>query len=87
MSRDLHPLLKQVAERDGISQHSDLDHDDFAAVQTFKAILHGPANRIQALHELDQAIAAEDGLRAKSKLFALRRKLSHTHEQMLKAGR
>jgi hypothetical protein len=89
MSRDLHPALKYQAELDGWSQGADIDRDAFTVVQQFKMAMHQPEQRRQALAQIDQALSAEDGqtLRSKSQLFDLRRKLSQTHEALLKAGR
>ena len=51
--------------------------------------MNEPAARVAALAQVDAAIGQDDGtsLRAKSQLVSLRRKLSQTHEQLLKAGR
>jgi hypothetical protein len=89
--RDLHYLIRQQAELDGYSpaKHGDLNHDQFTAVQQVKFALNGPEARAKSLHDLDNAIGAEDGssLRAKSDLVRLRQDLSRTHQTLLKAGR
>jgi hypothetical protein len=86
---DPHPAIRNVANTDGWSQHGDVDHDTFCTYQQAKLVMHPPASRVQVLNDLDQVIGAEDGtsLRAKSNLVDLRKKLSLTHEQLLKARR
>jgi hypothetical protein len=91
-NKDPHPLLKQAAEKnDGYDEaaHGPFDHDGFTRYQIYKSILHPPANRMQALNELDSAIAANDGtsLRAKSQLVDLRRKLGVVHSRLCKFGK
>jgi hypothetical protein len=87
--QDLHPTLRHQASLDGWSQHGDVDFNSFATHTQAKMVLHGPAERMKCLNQLDSIIGADDGatLRSKSQLAQLRRKLSHTHESMLKAGR
>ena len=89
MSSDRHPLLKRAQELDGWSQHADVDPNDFISLQKYKMLLHPPENRARALHEIDAAIDASEGgnLRQTSDLVRLRRELSKTHEELLKAGR
>jgi hypothetical protein len=89
--RDPHYLLMRQAELDGWSpaKHGDFNHDEFTAVQQAKFALNGPEARAKSLHDLDNAIGAEDGssLRAKSDLVRLRQDLSRCHQALLKAGR
>ena len=89
MSKDPHPAIRSVANTDGWSQHEDIDHVTFVTHQQAKFVVHPPTSRIQVLNELDQVIGQNDGttLRAKSQLVDLRKKLSLTHEQLLKARR
>jgi hypothetical protein len=88
MSTDPHPSIKHQALLDGWGEHDDIHPEAFTVFQQFKALLHSPDSRMQALNQLDNAIG-QDGatLRSKSQLVSLRRRLSQTHEQMLKAGR
>ena len=74
---------------DGASQHYDIDREAFVSMQQAKMLLHPPENRVKALLDIDAAIDASEGgnLRQTSELVRLRRELSKTHEQMLKAGR
>ena len=89
MSHDPHDLIKRQQELDGWSQHATPDPNDFILVQKAKMLLHPPENRAKALHDLDAAIDASStgNLRQTSDLVRLRRELSRTHEEMLKAGR
>jgi hypothetical protein len=89
MSNDPHPVIRRAANMEGWSEGADIDHDAFAALNQVKLAMHGPQARMQALETIDQQIGADDGttLRSKSQLVSLRRKLSYTHERLLKAGR
>ena len=86
---DPHPAIRSVANTDGWSQSADIDHSDFCVYQQVKFVIHPPASRMQVLNDLDRVIGADDGtsLRSKSQLVDLRKKLSATHEQLLKARR
>jgi hypothetical protein len=86
---DMHPELQYQAELDGWGQGADVDPDVFAAVQQVKLALHSPQTRRAALNEIDKCIGRDDGttLRAKSQLMDLRRKLSGTHQRLLRIGR
>jgi hypothetical protein len=89
---DPHPIIKWAAEHnDGYNEqaHGEFDHDHFAAYQAYKSILHKPAERMQALNDLDAAIGANDGtsMRAKAQLFDLRKKLGVVHARLCKFGK
>jgi hypothetical protein len=85
---DMHPALKYQSQLDGWSQDADVDRDSFVLWQQYKMALHSPETRRQALNEVDRTIAQNEGsLRSQSQLFDLRRKLSGTHERLLKIGR
>jgi hypothetical protein len=88
-NEDPHKTIRNVALTDGWSQHADIAHDEFCAYQQAKLIVHPPESRIAVLNQLDQVIGQDDGgsLRAKSQLVDLRKRLSLTHEQLLKARR
>jgi len=87
-NEDLHPALKYQAQLDGWSEGADIDRDAFVFVQQFKMAMNSPETRRAALNEVDKAIAQNDGnLRSQSQLFDVRRKLSHTHERLLRIGR
>jgi hypothetical protein len=87
--KDLHPVIRRAADLDGWSQHADVDIDAFTALNQAKLAMYGPQARMQALRAIDEAISTDDGttLRSKSQLALVRRRLSYTHEQLLKAGR
>ena len=84
-----HPKILEQYEVDGWSKDADVDSENFAALQQVKFLLSPPAARVEGLQHIDGLIAENDGasLRAKSELFDLRRKLSLTYNQMLKAKR
>jgi hypothetical protein len=84
-----HPAIKHWARRQGWSQHDEPDFDTFSVTQQYRMALSTPEDRMQALNDIDAALAAEDGttLRAKSDLMRLRQEMSRTHEALLKAGR
>jgi hypothetical protein len=85
---DPHPAIRHCANLDGHSQHADIDHNSFVTYQQCKAVVSPPAHRMDALNQLDAQISLETGsLRQRSQLVDLRRRLSHTHEALLKAGR
>jgi hypothetical protein len=88
---DLHPLIKKQAELDGFSEakHGPLQLDRMIATQKLKALFHDPKGRAQALQDLDDRIAEQDGssLRAKSDLVRLRQEYAKAHQALLKAGR
>ena len=88
-NEDPHPAIRNVANTDGWSQHAAVDHVTFVTHQQAKFVIHPPASRIAVLNDLDRVIGQDDGtsLRAKSQLVDLRKKLSATHEQLLKARR
>ena len=83
----MHPKIKEQMALDGYSD--DVDPETFSELQRVKFLLSQPADRVAAIQNLDSLIAQPDDstLRAKSELLNLRRKLSLTHEQMLKARR
>jgi hypothetical protein len=91
VSKDnMHPELGYQSELDGWSQNADVDPAAFAMWQQVKMVMtNDPQTRRAALNEVDRAIGRDDGttLRSKSQLMDLRRKLSQTHEALLKAGR
>ena len=88
MSKDPHPSIKHQALLDGWSQNADIDPDHFATYQQFKMVLHDPTSRMNALNQIDEQIGNENTtLRQRSQLLDLRRRLSVTHEQLLKARR
>jgi hypothetical protein len=86
---DMHPALKHQANLDGWTDTENIDHSNFVNYQAFKALLHSPETRMQALNDLDRAIAAEDGtsIRSKAQLLEVRRRIAHTDAAMRKAGR
>jgi hypothetical protein len=86
---DMHPELRYQAEIDGWSQSAaDIDRDAFTAYQQFKMVLcPSPQIRRATLNEIDKEIGGSGTLRSKSQLLELRRKLSHTHEALLRSGR
>jgi hypothetical protein len=88
-NEDPHPAIRNVALTDGWSQHADIDHNTFCTYQQAKLVIHPPASRVEVLNKLDEVIGQDDGtsLRSKSQLMDLRKKLSLTHEQLLKARR
>jgi hypothetical protein len=91
-TKDPHYLLKQMAEQqNGYDEvaHGEFDHDQFAATQALKSILHPPVTRMNALNDLDNVIGANDGtsLRQKSQLLDLRRKLGVVHSRLCKIGK
>jgi hypothetical protein len=88
-NEDLHPELRYEAELAGLPEGADVDRDAFNAYQQFRMALNSPQTRRAALNEIDKCIGRDDGttLRAKSQLLDLRRKLSGTHERLLKIGR
>lgn len=87
--KDLHPEIRYMAEVEGWSQAADIDRDAFTALQQFRMAMNSPGTRRAALNEIDRAIGQNDGqtLRSKSQLVDLRRKLSQTHERLLRIGR
>jgi hypothetical protein len=88
MSDDTHPAIRHCASLDGHSEKEDIDHDGFATYQQLKFVVSPPAHRMDALNQIDAQISQNSGtLRQKSELVDLRRRLSRTHESLLKAGR
>jgi hypothetical protein len=86
---DPHPAIRHQAKIDGHSPSADIDHNTFCTVQQIKGVLHSPQSRMDATNQIDAQISREDGgsLRQRSQLVDLRRRLSYTHEALLKAGR
>jgi hypothetical protein len=82
-----HQKIEEQIQLDGFD--SDVDPETFTELQRVKFILSSPVERVQGLQHLSAAISADDGtsLRAKADLFDLHRKLSLTHEQLIKARR
>jgi len=88
MSHDMPKALRDQATSDGWSQHTDPDPDSFATYQQLKALQRSPAERTAMIEAIDNEIAnGGETLRKKAQLLDLRRRLSFTHEQMLKAKR
>jgi hypothetical protein len=85
---DEHPAIRQQANMDGHPEKADINVDAFTSYQQFRAVLHPPRQRMDALNQLDAQLSREDcTLRQRSQLMDVRRRLSRTHELLLKAGR
>jgi hypothetical protein len=85
---DLHPALRHCANLDGFSQDADLTAEQVAYWNSAKMVFSPPADRMNALNQIDAQISREDAtLRQRSQLITVRRRLSQTHERLLKAGR
>jgi hypothetical protein len=88
MSKNLHPALRHCANLDGFSQDADLGPEDIAYVNAAKMMFSPPADRMNALNQIDAQISREDAtLRQRSQLVTVRRRLSQVHEKLLTAGR
>jgi hypothetical protein len=85
---DPHPAIRHCANLDGHPQHADIDHNSFVVHQQCKAVVSPPSHRMDALNQLDAQISLDtSSLRQRSQLVDLRRRLSHTHEYLLRHGK
>lgn len=89
MSREPHPLIRAQATHDGWQENDDISPEAFAVYQATKSVLQTPQERMAAIRHIDELIgSSEDGtLRSRAELLNVRRKLAHTHSELLKAGK
>ena len=82
---DMHPAMAEVAQEDG---NPNISNEDFITAQQLKMVVVGPQYRTAAIRQVDQALAdSSTTLRSRAQLLNLKRRMSTTHNALLKAGR
>jgi hypothetical protein len=87
---DPHPAIHAEAVDYGHwAEGAHIDAETFATASQLASVLKSPAERMASIRMVDKCLSLDDGtsLKSKAELLNLRRRLSHTHHAMLKAGR
>jgi hypothetical protein len=80
-------LIRRQADYDFFPP-GDVNREEFFNLQEAKLAFYGPSERVAAIHAIDECIdAADGGLREVSQLVRLRRRMSDTHENLLRIKR